>query len=145
LKLIIAVDLALNYPSPFFVTLPLELTLTELHIETAAAIAYMAPRSEVESEEAVRKVHFCLVEEEDEQDASTTNRANGYKEVDDNAKMNPLRGFHIESKIGNASCEQEDAADAVKDVEKVEKLMLKLIRELLEKEICFPSYYTFIL
>ncbi|ORY76969.1 hypothetical protein BCR37DRAFT_351178 [Protomyces lactucae-debilis] len=113
MKLVVAVDLALNYPSPFFVTLPLELTLSDLHIESTAAVAYMAPRPDSSGGDLVRK-------------------------------KSPIRGFHIESRIGGSG-PQEDAVDAIRDVEKVERLMLKMIRELLEKEIVFPSSYTLIL
>lgn len=45
------VDLALNYPSPFFVTLPIDMTISELHIDTIAAVAYID-----------QKVHVSLLE-----------------------------------------------------------------------------------
>lgn len=45
------IDLALNYPSPSFVTLPLRMTLSELQVETVAVIAYIKS-----------KLHISLLE-----------------------------------------------------------------------------------
>lgn len=45
------VDLALNYPSPFFVTLPIEMAISELYVDTIGVIAYIDG-----------KVHVSLLE-----------------------------------------------------------------------------------
>lgn len=100
------VDLALNYPSAFFVTLPIEMTISEFQIDTTAVIAYID-----------KKVHFSLLEESD----------------------NPIKAFKITSHIGD-----QDKVHLT-DVEKVEKFMLKEVQNMVEKELVFPSYYTFML
>ncbi|CCG84191.1 protein of unknown function [Taphrina deformans PYCC 5710] len=100
------VDLALNYPSPFFVTLPVEMTISDLLVDTTAVAAYIDD-----------KVHVSLLE----------------------GIQNPIQDFKIKSKIG----EQDKVS--LTDLEKVEKFMLKEIQSVVEKELVFPSYYTFLL
>lgn len=98
-------DLALNYPSPSFVTLPIEMTISELQIDTVAVLAY------IESQ-----LHVSLLE----------------------GPENPIRDLKIESRIG------EQAKVSLNDVEKVEKFMLREVQDMLERELVFPSYYTFL-
>lgn len=100
------VDLALNYPSPSFVTLPIEMTLSELEIDAVAVLAYIDA-----------KLHVSLLE----------------------GPESPMKNLKIESRIG------EQAKVSLNDVEKIEKFMLKEVQDMVERELVFPSYYTFLI
>ncbi len=107
IRIELKLELAVNYPSPAFVSLPLRMIVSDVEIDTTAVLAYIE-----------KKVHFSLL---------------------DNKLDSPLKGAVIESHIGEAD------KVPVKDLEKVEKFVLSQIRKILETEVVFPSYYTFMM
>lgn len=60
LRLTLTTSLLINHPSPAFMALPLEITLTALVLQAGALVAF-------ESNDTGKRVHICLIEEEREE------------------------------------------------------------------------------
>ncbi|BGP10640.1 Mitochondrial distribution and morphology protein 12 [Rhodotorula toruloides] len=141
LSLGISTSLLINYPSPGFMSLPLELTVTGLAFEGVLIVAFEGGR---------RRLHLSLVEAADSDPAITPGRrpsgtfsrpaglgpnAAGLKPVA-SVGARILRSAQVESEVGQAD------KHVLKNVGKVEKFVLEVARKTLENELVFPNFQS---
>lgn len=67
LRLSLETSLLINHPSPAFMSLPLTITITGLALQAGGLLAF-----EVDPISSVRRAHFCLVVEEEDDEFDTT-------------------------------------------------------------------------
>lgn len=141
LSLSLSTSLRINYPSPAFMALPLQLALTDLAFEGVLVVAYEGGKN---------RVHVSLVDSPPSGPsdgnatpavppptpiaprglsggAGRTSAAAAAK-----AKERFLRSAHFESQVGNAD------KHVLRNVGKVEKFVLDVARTTLENELVFP-------
>lgn len=114
--------LDINYPSPSFMSLPIKLTIKGIIIDSKVIIGIDNHR---------RQVHLSLLNESDE-----SSDLNDLNENDINNHI--LKSLVVESQIG-----QIDKHTLI-NVRKVEIFILNYFRNLLNDEIVYPNYQTFI-
>ncbi|GAA5895762.1 hypothetical protein JCM6882_001374 [Rhodosporidiobolus microsporus] len=136
LSLGISTSLLINYPSPGFMSLPLQLTLTSLAFEGTLVVAF---------EGGKRRIHLSLL---DPGPAATGGQLNGMpgrglgnggvgvgKET---PGMRLLKSAVVESEVGQAD------KHVLKNVGKVEKFVLEVARKTIENELVFPNFQTIV-
>ncbi|SPO24732.1 related to mitochondrial inheritance component mdm12 [Ustilago trichophora] len=120
-RLTISTSLLINYPSPAFMSLPLTLSVTGFVMRAGLIIA-------LEGEH--QRAHVCLVEEEQE----------GEEDMNAGKKLSPgmniLPTVTFESEVG------EHQKHVLKNVGKVEKFVVEVMRKGLEDELVYPNFYT---
>ncbi|BGP26957.1 mitochondrial inheritance component mdm12 [Rhodotorula toruloides] len=141
LSLGISTSLVINYPSPGFMSLPLELTVTGLAFEGVLIVAFEGGR---------RRLHLSLVEAPESDRKITPGRrpsgtfsrpsglgpdAAGMKQAA-SVGGRILRSAQVESEVGQAD------KHVLKNVGKVEKFVLEVARKTLENELVFPNFQT---
>lgn len=117
LTLGLATSLLINYPSPLFMALPLALTLTSLAFDGVFVVAFEGDR---------RRVHFSVV------DPSPPVGHHAQSKGAAGAGVRLLKGANVESEVGQAD------KHVLKNVGKVEKFVLDVVRGALESELVFP-------
>lgn len=113
LSVTLSTSLLINYPSPLFMSLPLKLQLTSLAFSGVFLIAFEGDR---------RRVHLSLLDP-----GATGERIAGEK-----AGSRLLTNAVVESEVGQAE------KHVLKNVGKVEKFVLDVVRGALESELVFP-------
>ncbi|GAA6032970.1 hypothetical protein JCM8097_000077 [Rhodosporidiobolus ruineniae] len=140
LSLGISTSLLINYPSPGFMSLPLQLTLTGLAFEGTLVVAF---------EGGTRRIHLSLLDPGPDGSstaegsssepyvarpaAAGSGRLGAAKET---PGMRLLRSAVVESEVGQAD------KHVLKNVGKVEKFVLEVARRTLENELVFPNFQT---
>ncbi|TIB58099.1 hypothetical protein E3P78_04035 [Wallemia ichthyophaga] len=119
MRLTLLTNLLVNFPSPGFMSLPVKLAVRGIVLHSKAIIGIDSQR---------RQVHFSLVEPYDEN-----------SEDDDDVQNHILQSLVVESEIGDVD------RHTLKNVRKVENFVLEYLRNLLNNEIVWPNYHTFIL
>lgn len=148
LRLTLNTSLVINHPSPAFMSLPLTLTITGLSIASGGLLAF-----EVDPATNVRRCHFCLLEEDEqeldqeEDEAGNTNAANSMGKPSDRFTPNGqepiltpgeriLYNLTLETSVGQAD------KHVLKNVAKVERFVVSLVRKAIGEELVFPNFYS---
>lgn len=148
LRLTLNTSLVINHPSPAFMSLPLTLTITGLSIASGGLLAF-----EVDPATNVRRCHFCLLEEDEqeldqeEEDAGNTNAANimgkpshPFTNTGQEPVLTPgeriLYNLTLETSVGQAD------KHVLKNVAKVERFVGSLVRKAIGEELVFPNFYS---
>jgi mitochondrial distribution and morphology protein 12 len=105
--------LLINYPSPRFMSLPLKLSVTSLAFSGTMLVAFEGDR---------KRVHISL--------ADPASKIGGLGGATAGARL--LSGAVVESEVGQAD------KHVLKNVGKVEKFVLDVVRSTLESELVFP-------
>ncbi|ORY77582.1 hypothetical protein BCR35DRAFT_353110 [Leucosporidium creatinivorum] len=117
LTLGLATCLLINYPSPRFMSLPLKLSVTSLAFSGTMLVAFEGDR---------KRVHISL--------ADPASKMGGLGGATAGARL--LSGAVVESEVGQAD------KHVLKNVGKVEKFVLDVVRSTLESELVFPNFQT---
>ena len=141
LSLALSTSLRINYPSPAFMSLPLQLSLTDLAFQGVLVVAFEGGKN---------RIHISLVEAPAGSDTTpnqptTTSLASMMAATSSSRpttmtaaaraatkKERFLRSAHVESRVGNAD------KHVLRNVGKVEKFVLDVARTTLENELVFP-------
>ncbi|SOV04290.1 Mitochondrial distribution and morphology protein 12 [Ustilago sp. UG-2017a] len=125
-RLTISTSLLINYPSPAFMSLPLQLSATGFVMRAGLIVV-------LEGEQ--HRAHLCLVEEEtDNPEEAQGGAGTGGRKQTPGQIILPQLTF--ESEVG------EHEKHVLKNVGKVEKFIAEVIRKGLEDELVYPNYYT---
>ncbi|GAA5985137.1 hypothetical protein JCM10908_002537 [Rhodotorula pacifica] len=143
LSLALSTSLRINYPSPAFMALPLQLSLTDLAFEGVLVVAFEGGKN---------RVHISLVEAPPPADGDSETTPLRQTPINSNGarpsagltaaaraaakKERFLRSAHVESQVGNAD------KHVLRNVGKVEKFVLDVARTTLENELVFPNFQT---
>lgn len=119
MRLTLLTNLLINFPSPGFMSLPVKLTVRGIVLHSKAIIGIDSQR---------QQVHFSMVEPHDD----------GSDDAED-VQNHILQSLIVESEIGDVD------RHTLKNVRKVENFILDYLRNLLNSEIVWPNYHTFIL
>ncbi|KAK9897999.1 hypothetical protein P389DRAFT_142170 [Cystobasidium minutum MCA 4210] len=112
----LSTTLKVNYPSPSFMSLPLNLRITGLAFEGLLVVAYEGDK---------KRLHVSVL---DESDPDRTKIVKG---------TNLLKHAFVESEVGQAD------KLVLKDVAKVEQFVLEMARKALQDEIAWPNFQSF--
>ncbi|KAL1408425.1 DNA-dependent ATPase mgs1 [Vanrija albida] len=112
LTLALLTTLQVNYPSKLFMALPLKLVITGLTLAADVVLAYSGPK---------HRLHVTIV---DADDGPTP------------AGQRILPHLHIESEIGSSD------AHVLRNVGKVERFIVDVVRKTLVEELVFPNFHT---
>ncbi|POY76249.1 hypothetical protein BMF94_0444 [Rhodotorula taiwanensis] len=139
LSLALSTSLKINYPAPGFMSLPLQLSLTDLAFKGVLVVAFEGGKN---------RVHISLVEAQDSDDATAAASSTDKPHLTTGAATTTtaakraanatrfLKSAHIESRVGNAD------KHVLRNVGKVEKFVLDVARTTLENELAFPNFQT---
>jgi distribution and morphology protein 12 len=133
-KLILTAEILLDYPTPNFVGIPLQLHITGLNFDGVAILAYIK-----------RKAHFCFLSPDDAETFLGYEGETG-TENDDSSTLHPrksgglLEEIRVESEIG----QRESGKQVLKNVGRVERFILEQVRHIFEDEFVYPSFWTFL-
>jgi len=112
-------SLQINYPSSMFMSLPLKLSITGLTISADMVIAYSG---------AKHRIHVTIVDDPDRQNAV------GETAIPIGQRLLPV--LQIESEIGHSD------AHVLRNVGKVERFIVDVVRKTLVEEFVFPNFHT---
>ena len=166
LSLSLTAEILLDYPMPSFVGIPLKLQITGLSFDGVALLAYLRQptqgqqQQEEEGGEGRNKVHFCFLGEEDAKvmvgavnaDDNDSNGAAKQKSTCSSSSKSSsksstteqhatlLKQITIETQIGR----QETGKQVLKNVGKVERFVLEQVRKIVDEEVVWPSFWTFL-
>ncbi|MCO5590117.1 hypothetical protein L7F22_044086 [Adiantum nelumboides] len=155
LRLTLNTSLVINHPSPAFMSLPLTLTITGLSIASGGLLAF-----EVDPATNVRRCHFCLLEEDEQeldQEENDVGNVNGANVIGKSTErlnhtghpftpsgqepiLTPgeriLYNLTLETSVGQAD------KHVLKNVAKVERFVVSLVRKAIGEELVFPNFYS---
>lgn len=130
LHLEINVNLLVNYPSPNFITLPINLHVTDLNIHSIMAIAYL--------KKSVFLTFLCDIDEISVDYFNTNHNTGGnfvdYVSGSQQERIDIIKRVRIESEIG------EVEQNVLRNVGKVEKFLVEQLRSILRDEVAWPSW-----
>ena len=125
-RLTISTSLLINYPSPAFMSLPLQLSVTGFVMRAGVIISLEGER---------RRAHICLLQEEDEEDGQDETEE-AWRGKRRSPGLSILPSLTFDSEVGQAD------KHALRNVGKVEKFVAEVLRKAIEDELVFPNYYT---
>ncbi|GAM91605.1 hypothetical protein ANO11243_096570 [Dothideomycetidae sp. 11243] len=126
-KLSLTAEILLDYPTPSFVGIPLQLNITGLRFDGIGILAYIK-----------KKAHFCFLAPED---AETLVDGDAGGDGEGKVKAGGLiEEIRVESEIG----QKDGGKQVLKNVGKVEKFILEQVRRIFEDEFVYPSFWTFL-
>lgn len=120
ISLTLNTSLQVNYPSTLFMSLPLRLVITGMTLATDAVVAYSGRK---------HRIYVTLV---DTDDTPTPAGTPAWAAVGQRI----LPELHIESEIGSAD------AHVLRNVGKVERFIVDVVRKTLVSELVFPNFQT---
>lgn len=120
ISLTLSTSLQVNYPSTLFMSLPLKLVITGMTLAADAVVAYSGQK---------HRVYVTLV---DAEDAPAPAGQPAWAAVGQRI----LPELHIESEIGSAD------AHVLRNVGKVERFIVDVVRKTLVSELVFPNFQT---
>lgn len=120
ISLTLNTSLQVNYPSTLFMSLPLRLVITGMTLATDAVVAYSGQK---------HRVYVTLVDTDDTPSPAGTP---AWAAVGQRI----LPELHIESEIGSAD------AHVLRNVGKVERFIVDVVRKTLVSELVFPNFQT---
>ncbi|BEI88431.1 uncharacterized protein CcaverHIS019_0111490 [Cutaneotrichosporon cavernicola] len=131
LSLTLFTSLQVNYPSPLFMSLPLKLVITGLTLAADVVIAYSSRKN---------RVHITIVDTGDDGTMAEKHDYNAPYAYGQHQQVDPghriLPHLHIESEIGHAD------AHVLRNVGKVERFIVNVVRKTLVDELVFPHFHT---
>ncbi|WVQ97754.1 hypothetical protein IAU59_004868 [Kwoniella sp. CBS 9459] len=146
LNLTLLTSLQVNYPSKLFMALPLKLSITGFQLEGEIVMAYSGDK---------HRVHLTILDDISTSSASNSNpnaAAGTHSSTHALPNLNPaatgedrrnlpigqrlLPSLQIESEIGHAD------AHVLRNVGKVERFIVDVIRKTLVEELVFPNFHT---
>lgn len=116
----LATSLLVNFPSPLFMSLPLKLAVTSLAFSGTFIVAYEGDR---------RRVHLSILDPKEAEDGNDTSQ---WTFESPTAGARILSSAVVESEVGQSD------KHVLKNVGKVEKFVVDVMRTTLENEIVFP-------
>lgn len=129
----IEIELLINYPSPEFIKLPVNLKIVEMSIHSLLVISYISKR--------VFLSFLCDISDNELDDILKNPRLS----KDKTTRIDIIRNLKIENEIGelkNVSAEYDQGA-ILRNVDKVERFLTDLIRDLLRDELAWPGWIEF--
>ncbi|CCA73853.1 related to mitochondrial inheritance component mdm12 [Serendipita indica DSM 11827] len=136
MRISISTSLLLNYPTPLFMALPIQLTIVGFEFEAEVVVAYQNSR---------KRVHVCVLDDLNPyRPASASNPGDLADEhrsrFEDGSTpgMRILPHIFIESEIGQAD------KQVLRNVSRVERFIQDMIRSTLEDELVFPNFQTIV-
>ncbi|KAM0791896.1 hypothetical protein ACM66B_004151 [Microbotryomycetes sp. NB124-2] len=117
LTLGLATSLLINYPSPRFMSLPLQMSVTSIAFSGTFILAFEGDRS---------RIHVSVLD--------PLNGMQGLGSANPGTRL--LSGAKVESEVGQAD------KHVLRNVGKVEKFVLDVMRRSLESELVFPNFQT---
>lgn len=146
IRLTLTTTLLINHPSPAFMTLPLTLTVTRLELDFHLVVAFQsaAETASPSRPSTGSRVHLSILDEFDPygpvlpRGASNSTRVRGW---DGEGKPPPIGqriipNLEIESSIGT------DGEHVLRNVAKVERFVLDLLRETIVNELVYPNFHS---
>ncbi|CAK9784269.1 hypothetical protein CC85DRAFT_284904 [Cutaneotrichosporon oleaginosum] len=131
LSLTLFTSLQVNYPSALFMSLPLKLVITGLTLAADVVIAYSSRKN---------RVHITIVDTGDDGTTPEKHDHNAPYAYGHHQPVTPgqriLPHLHIESEIGHAD------AHVLRNVGKVERFIVDVVRKTLVDELVFPNFHT---
>lgn len=120
ISLTLLTSLQVNYPSQLFMSLPLKLVITGMTLSTDAVVAYSG---------AKHRMYVTLVDSEEQPSPAG-------QPVWASIGQRILPELHIESEIGSADMH------VLRNVGKVERFIVDVVRKTLVNELVFPNFQT---
>lgn len=137
LQLTLLTSLSINYPSPSFMSLPLKLSITGWTLNADIVLAYSGDK---------HRVHITVLDEDDSQSAGANNGHGGLGGTGSGSASGGMAGksigerllpnLNIESEIGHAD------AHILRNVGKVERFIVDVLRKTIVDELVFPNFHT---
>lgn len=135
LSLTLFTSLQVNYPSPLFMSLPLKLVITGLTLAADVVLAYSSRKN---------RVHITIVDTGDDGSSTIATEKAEYNAPHTGyghhqpvpVGQRILPHLHIESEIGHAD------AHVLRNVGKVERFIVDVVRKTLVDELVFPNFHT---
>ncbi|WVF70131.1 hypothetical protein IAT40_004919 [Kwoniella sp. CBS 6097] len=148
LNLTLLTSLQVNYPSKLFMALPLKLSITGFQLEGEIVMAYSGDK---------HRVHLTILDDISSSSSNTNINSNSGTTSHPLSNLNPASGvatataedrrnlpigqrllpsLQIESEIGHAD------AHVLRNVGKVERFIVDVIRKTLVEELVFPNFHT---
>lgn len=137
LRIELTTSLLVNYPSPFFMSLPLRLTLTALDFAATWVVGYQSGK---------RCIHLSMMPSPEDNirppsDPDATQPIPASPPPSFAAKPNAANDI-----LKNLQCDPSEVGEAdkhvLRNVGKVEKFVLELVRGLLQNELVWPNFVT---
>ncbi|EAL18086.1 hypothetical protein CNBK1070 [Cryptococcus deneoformans B-3501A] len=119
LHLTLLTSLQVNYPSALFMALPLKLSITGFQLNADIVMAYSGEKN---------RVHLTIVDDE----SNPAHKED--KQIPLGQRL--LSNLQIESEIGHAD------AHVLRNVGKVERFIVDVVRKTLVDELVFPNFHT---
>ncbi|RSH88179.1 Mitochondrial distribution and morphology protein 12 [Apiotrichum porosum] len=130
MSLTLTTSLQVNYPSPLFMSLPLKLVITGLTLAADLVFAYSGTK---------HRVHVTIVDTGEDQPPTPGHGGHGLHGMPTGhyaIGQRVLPNLHIESDIGSAD------AHVLRNVGKVERFIVDVVRKTLVEELVFPNFQT---
>ncbi|KAK6904049.1 hypothetical protein I203_107563 [Kwoniella mangroviensis CBS 8507] len=138
LNLVLLTSLQVNYPSNLFMSLPLKISITGFTLQSDLVVAYSSEKN---------RLHLTVLPPQDDQNPNNTNQDYGYGYGYGYNKRNSMYSnqsigekiipsLQIESEIGHSD------AHVLRNVGKVEKFIVDVIRKTVVDELVFPNFHT---
>ena len=126
----ISTSLVVNYPASMFMSLPLKLSITSIGFEGIFVVAFEGDR---------QRVHLSILDPRDGEDIGNERSYNYSNRGNTTAGARLLHSAVVDSEVGQAG------KHVLKNVGKVEKFVLDVMRSTLESELVFPFVLFFFL
>ncbi|WWD07994.1 hypothetical protein V865_006104 [Kwoniella europaea PYCC6329] len=140
LNIILLTSLQVNYPSELFMSLPLKISITGFTLQSDLVVAYSSEKN---------RLHLTALPQQDDQNPNNTNQDYGYpygygygynkrNSMYSNQSIGEkiIPSLQIESEIGHSD------AHVLRNVGKVEKFIVDVIRKTVVDELVFPNFHT---
>ncbi|WVR04366.1 hypothetical protein IAU60_001368 [Kwoniella sp. DSM 27419] len=131
LHLTLLTSLQVNYPSSLFMALPLKISITGFQLEGEVVMAYSGEKN---------RVHLTILDE-DPVVPQTPGPGHTFTSMMEDRRSQPvgqrlLPNLQIESEIGHVD------AHVLRNVGKVERFIVDVVRKTLVDELVFPNFHT---
>lgn len=146
ISLSLAAEILLDYPTPAFANIPMKLRVTGVEFNGDALVVYTHAR---------KATHFCFLAANSSSDLRSDGGGAGAAGAG-NEEL--LKNISIESEIGqvgsNGNSGNSNSSSGVgggngnqvlKNVDKIEKLILDQVRRIFRDEFVYPNYWTFLI
>lgn len=142
ISLSLAAEILLDYPTPAFANIPMKLRVTGVEFNGDALVVYTHAR---------KATHFCfLAANSSSSDLHSDGGGAGAGAGDEEL----LKNISIESEIGQVGSNGNSNSSSgvggggnqvLKNVDKIEKLILDQVRRIFRDEFVYPNYWTFLI
>ncbi|KAI9754371.1 MAG: Mitochondrial distribution and morphology protein 12 [Lichina confinis] len=138
-KLSVTAEILLDYPMPSFVSIPVRLNIIGMSFDGVGVLAWIR-----------RRVHFCFASPEDAsimvgEGGDSAGRHSGHDGAHSLGRKAEVGGLIQEIRVESEIGQRENGKQSLKNVGKVEKFILEQVRRILEDELVYPSFWTFLI